>query len=45
MELDFEKKKQNSENFDSETSKFPPVNLSDTSGDTTSVHQRAADSL
>ena len=38
-------KKQNSEKFDSETSKLQPVNLSETSGDTAGVHQRSADSL
>ena len=36
---------QNSEKFDSETSKLQPLNLSETSGDTAGVHQRAADSL
>ena len=37
--------KQNSEIFDSETSKHQPVNLSETSGDTAGVQQRTADSL
>ena len=36
---------QNSEKFDSKTSKLQPVNLSEMSRDTASVHQRAADSL
>ena len=38
------KKKQNSEKFNSKTLKLQPVNLSETSGDTVSVHQRVADS-
>ena len=42
IELNFFENKQNSENFDSETSKFRPVHLSETSGDTAGVHQRAA---
>ena len=37
--------KQNSKKFDSETSKLQPVNLSETSRDTASAHQRAADPL
>ena len=37
--------KQNSEKFDTETSKLQPVNLPETSRDTAGVHQRAADSL
>ena len=41
----FEKNKQNSEKFDSETSKLQPVNLSETSRDTAGVHKRAADSF
>ena len=39
------RKKQNSEKFDSETSKLQPVNLSERSGHTARVHQSAADSL
>ena len=41
----FLENKQNSEKFDSEISKLYPVNLSETSRDTASVHQRAAHSL
>ena len=36
---------QNSEKFDSETSKFWSVNLSEKRRDIVGVHQRAADSL
>ena len=36
---------QNSEKFDSETSKLQPVNQSEASRHTASIHQRAADSL
>ena len=36
---------QNSEKFDSETSKLQLVNLSETSTDTAGAHQRAADFL
>ena len=36
---------QNNGTFDSEISKLQSVNLSETSRDTASVHQRAADSL
>ena len=45
IELNFGKNKQNSEKSDSKTSKLHPVNLSETSRDTASVHQRVADSL
>ena len=45
IELNFEKKKRNSEKVDSETSKLQPVNLSETSRDTAGVHQRVADFL
>ena len=46
IELNFEKEnKQNSEKFDGKTSKLQPVNLSETSGDTAGVHERATDSL
>ena len=41
----FSENKQNSEKFDSETSKLQPVNLSETSRHTAGVHQRAADIL
>ena len=40
----FWKNKQNSEKFDSETSKLQSVNLSETSGDIAGIHQRATDS-
>ena len=36
---------QNSENFDKETSKLLPVNLSEKRRDIVGVHQRAVDSL
>ena len=36
---------QNSEKFDSETSKPQPVDLSETSRDTAGIHQKEADSL
>ena len=36
---------QNSEKFDSETSKLQPVNLSEASGDTPGIQQKVADSL
>ena len=41
----FSRNQQNSEKFDSETSKLYPVNLSEKRRDTVGVHQRAADSL
>ena len=40
----FWENKQNSEKYDSETSKLQPVNLSETSWDTAGVHHRATDS-
>ena len=40
----FSRNQQNSEKFDSETSKLYPVNLSEKRRDTVGVHQRAADS-
>ena len=43
IEPNFEKNKQNSEKFDSETQKIQPVNLSETFGDTAGVHKRVAD--
>ena len=44
IELNFENILKKGEKFDSETSKLQPVNLSEKSGDTAGVHQRAADS-
>ena len=41
----FSRNPQNSEKFDSETSKRKPVNLSEKCRDIVGVHQRAADSL
>ena len=41
----FSRNSQNSEKFDSETSKLWPVNLSEKHRDIVDVHQRAADSL
>ena len=41
----FLENKQNCENFDNETSKLQPVNLSETSILTAFLHQRAANSL
>ena len=41
----FSRKPQNSEKFDSETSKLSPVNLSEKRQDIVGIHQRAADSL
>ena len=41
----FWENKQNSETFDSETSKLQPVNPSETSRHTAGVNQRAADSV
>ena len=41
----FSRNPQNSEKFDSETSKCWPVNLSEKRRDIVGVHQRAADSL
>ena len=44
IELNFENK-QNSEKFDSKTSKLQPVNLSETSRDAAGVRQKVAYSL
>ena len=41
----FSRNSQNSEKFDSETSKLCPVNLSEKRRDIVGVHQNAADSL
>ena len=41
----FWKNKQNSEKFVSATSKIHPVNVSETSGGTSGIHERVADSL
>ena len=41
----FSRNQQNSEKFDSETSKLEPVNLSKKRRDIVGVHQRTADSL
>ena len=41
----FSRNSQNSEKFDSETSKLQGVNLSEKRGHIVGVHQRAADSL
>ena len=41
----FWENEENSEKFDSRTSKLQSVNLSETSRDTVGVHQRVADSL
>ena len=41
----FSRNQQNSEKFDSETSKLQPVNLSEKRRDIVGVYQRAADSL
>ena len=41
----FSRNQQNSEKFDSETSKLQPVNLSEKRRDIVDVHQKAADSF